>query len=138
MKMKRRFLVWILLAGVYACEDGSVTGPEPTPSPATQVPGWLNVQLTTPNSDDGGIMFTVAGGPIDSVRFVHEGFSSAVSDSTWRFLATGELSNGAIAQLLVPNVDNASVYRPEIQQVAALVTYEQRDLTGYRLQVVKP
>ena len=134
MNMKRWF-VWILLANVYACGDGSVTGPEPTPLP---VRGWLNVRLTTPNSDDGGIMFTVAGGPIDSVRFVHEGFSSAVSDSLWRFLATGELSNGAIAQLLVPNVDNPSVYRPEIQQVAALVTYEQRDLAGYRLQVVKP
>ena len=137
MNMKRWFLVWILLAGVYACGDGSVIGPEPTPSLAP-VTGWLKVQLTTPNSDDGGIMFTVAGGPIDSVRFVHEGFSSAVSDSIWRFLATGELSNGAIAQLLVPNVDNASVYRPEIQQVAALVTYELRDLAGYRLQVVKP
>ena len=138
MNMKRWFLVWILLAGVYACGDGSVIGPEPTPLPAAAVPGWLRVQLTTPNSDDGGIMFTVAGGPIDSVRFVHEGFSSAVSDSIWRFLATGELSNGAIAQLLVPNVDNASVYLPEIQQVAALVTYELRDLAGYRLQVVKP
>ncbi len=137
MNMKRWLLVWILLAGVYACGDGSVIGPEPTPSLAP-VRGWLNVQLTTPNSDDGGIMFTVAGGPIDSVRFVHEGFSSAVSDSTWRFLATGELSTGAIAQLLVPNVDNASVYRPEIQQVAALITYELRDLAGYRLQVVKP
>ncbi len=136
MNMKRWF-VWILLANVYACGDGSVTGPEPTPPPAP-VRGWLNVQLTTPNSDDGGIVFTVAGGPIDSVRFVHEGFASAVSDSTWRFLSTGELSNGAIAQLLVPNVDMPSIYRPEIQQVAALVTYEQRDLAGYRLQVLKP
>jgi hypothetical protein len=134
MNMKRWF-VWILLANLYACGDGSVTGPEPIPLPAR---GWLNVQLTTPNSDDGGIVFTVAGGPIDSVRFVHEGFSTAVSDSIWRFLATGKLSNGAIAQLLVPNVDNPSVYRPEIQEVAALVTYEQRDLAGYRLQVVKP
>ncbi len=134
MNMKRWF-VWILLANVYACGDGSVTGPEPTPPPAR---GWLNVQLTTPNSDDGGIVFTVAGGPIDSVRFVHEGFSSAVSDSIWRFLVTGELSNGAIAQLLVPNVHKSSIYRPEIEQVAALVTYEQRDLAGYRLQVVKP
>lgn len=134
MNMKRWF-VWILLANLYACGDDSVTGPEPIPLPAR---GWLNVQLTTPNSDDGGIVFTVAGGPIDSVRFVHEGFSTAVSDSIWRFLATGKLSNGAIAQLLVPNVDNPSVYRPEIQEVAALVTYEQRDLAGYRLQVVKP
>ncbi len=134
MNMKRWF-VWILLANLYACGDGSVTGPEPIPLPAR---GWLNVQLTTPNSDDGGIVFTVAGGPIDSVRFVHEGFSTAVSDSIWRFLATGKLSNGAIAQLLVPNVDNPSVYRPEIQEVAALITYEQRDLAGYRLQVVKP
>ena len=134
MNMKRWF-VWILLANLYACGDGSVTGPEPIPLPAR---GWLNVQLTTPNSDDGGIVFTVAGGPIDSVRFVHDGFSTAVSDSIWRFLATGKLSNGAIAQLLVPNVDNPSVYRPEIQEVAALITYEQRDLAGYRLQVVKP
>ena len=131
----KRWFVWILLANLYACGDGSVTGPEPIPLPAR---GWLNVQLTTPNSDDGGIVFTVAGGPIDSVRFVHEGFSTAVSDSIWRFLATGKLSNGAIAQLLVPNVDNPSVYRPEIQEVAALITYEQRDLAGYRLQVVKP
>ncbi len=137
MSMKRWFLVWILLAAVYACADGGVTGPGPTPSQAP-VQGWLNVQLTTPNADDGGIMFTVAGGPIDSVRFVHEGFASAVSDSIWRFLATGELSTGAIAQLLVPDVDNASLYRPEIQQVAALLTYGQRDLAGYRLQVVKP
>ncbi len=134
MNMKRWF-VWILLPSLYACGDASVTGPEPTPPPAR---GWLNLQLTTPNSDDGGIVFTVAGGPIDSVRFVHEGFSSAVSDSIWSFLATGELSNGAIAQLLVPNVNKPSIYRPEIQQVAALVTYEQRDLAGYRLQVVKP
>ncbi len=137
MNMKRWVLVWSVLAASYGCVDGGVTGPEPIPPPAP-VLGWLNVQLTTPNSDDGGLMFTVAGGPIDSVRFVREGFASAVSDSIWRFLATGELSNGTIAQLLVPNVDNASLYRPEIQQVAALVTYEQRDLAGYRLQVVKP
>ena len=135
--MKRWFLVCILLAPVHACADSSVTGPEPIPSPA-QVPGWLNVQLTTPNADDGGIMFTVAGGPIDSVRFVNQGFATAVTDSIWRFLATGELSTGPIAQLLVPNVDDASLYRPEIQQVAALATYQQRDLAGYSLQVLNP
>ena len=135
MNVKRWSLVWILVA-VYACSEAGLAGPEPGPSP-TQVPGWLDVLLTTPNSGDAGIMFTVAG-PIDSVRFTHEGFSSAVSDSIWRFLSTGELSNGAIAQLLVPDVNNAAVYRPEIQQVAVLVTYEQRDLAGYLLQVVKP
>ncbi len=136
MKTRQWVLACIFLAGVAGCRDGSVLGPASTRW-KTPTAGWLTVQLTTPNSDDRAIMFTVSGGQIDSVRFVHEGFSASISDGVWRFLATGELSDGAIAQLLVPDVEVAAIYRPEIQQVAALGTYEQRDLAGYRLQVIR-
>lgn len=136
----RKLLLLAVLAAAYACGKDGVIGPQAISPPGTEpaVSGWLEIRLTSPNSDDGGIMFTVSGGPIDSLRSDHRSFSAAADDATWRVLLTGRLSNGVIAGILVPDVGAAARYRPEIQQVAALESYAQRPLDGYRLQIVRP
>lgn len=131
-------LTILALAGAAGCGGDSVTGPTPTPPSSEEVPGWLDVQLSTPNADDGGIIFTVGGGAIDSMESVHQGFSAAVNDSIWRILLTGELSDGVIARLHVPDVNASDRYSPEILQVAAENSFAQRDLTAYDLEIVAP
>ncbi|MGQ0703974.1 MAG: hypothetical protein ACT4PM_12650 [Gemmatimonadales bacterium] len=135
--MKTRIL-FLLVLGVAACERETPTGPSgrpPQERPA--VPGWLNLELASPNSDDGGILFRVFGGPIDSLQTGFRGFHTA-GDQGWKVLLTGPLTNGIIARIRVPDINRVEGYRSEIQQIARRRSYAPQGLDGYQLRIVKP
>jgi hypothetical protein len=101
---------------------------EPTDTDA----GFLNVALTTPNNDDGAVLFTVSGGPVDSVEAAgYSVYSAQIDANTLRVIVTGALGSGSLARLHIPNNRQNSGYSATVNQVAARATYQPRDPTSY-------
>jgi hypothetical protein len=124
--MNRRFGS-LLLAGVsalIACSHDTI-GP---------TAGTLTVNLTSPNSDDGAVLLTVSGGPIDSVASAgHQIYSARLDSNTLRLIVTGEVASGTIATIYLADMRLASSYSATVNQVAARGSYAQHDPASYTL-----
>jgi hypothetical protein len=121
-------LVVLLAVCVGTCGDS--TGND---KPST---GWLQLSLATPNADDGGILFTVSGAQIDSVRSTHPHvLINRESASSVRVIIAGDLSAGVIGEIHVPDTRAAGQYTGVVHEVATRTTYQQRPPTGYTVTV---
>jgi hypothetical protein len=99
--------------------------------------GWLALQMTTPNTDDGGVLITVSGPAIDSVRSTHpQLITRRESAASVRVIIGGNLTAGVIGEIRVPDMRQAGQYSAVLHEVAARNTYQQRALTGYGLSLV--
>ncbi|MEP6572006.1 MAG: hypothetical protein ABJD11_04895 [Gemmatimonadota bacterium] len=108
-------------------------GSEDTSGPA---PGALRVMLHTPNADDGALLLTVSGGPIDTVESA--GFSTSVarmSSTSFRVLIAGDIGNGNILTLQVPDRHAVTSYVATVTQAASRSTFLLQNPTGYSLLV---
>ncbi|MBT8397371.1 MAG: hypothetical protein HKO65_12895 [Gemmatimonadetes bacterium] len=131
--MRRVLVALLVLTGGFAlsCGDSGPSGPDPSKDP---VAGWLKVRLTTPNADDGGIMFAISGGQIDSVKSAYSEFYMSSVGASKRVIVAGTLPTGSIvAEILIPNIEQASNYSATVEQVAAKDTYQQRSASGVSL-----
>ena len=129
--MKRRdALALVLIAAIaLTCKGDSPTEPVPEP-------GWLRVSLSTPNGDDGGIMFVVGGGVVDYVRSSHpHGLTRSEEPTTHRIIVGGSIGNGVIAQIWVPDQRKVADYSATVLEVARRGTFGQRLATGYSLSI---
>ena len=103
------------------------------------VAGTLQVTLTSPNTDDGAVMFQV-NGEVDSAT-APAGltlYQSLPSATVLRGIVTGPITSGSnILTLHVPDVGKASAYTAQVLQASAGGTYVQRAPGGYTLQVHK-
>ncbi|HQR18418.1 MAG TPA: hypothetical protein PK948_08595 [Gemmatimonadales bacterium] len=108
-------------------------------NPAGPVAGPLRVVLTSPNTDDGAVMFQVTGA-VDSV-VVPAGltlYQSVPGSNVIRAIVTGDLASGDnLLTLYVADVGLASGYSTQVLQVAAQGTYAQRPTGAYSLTVQK-
>jgi hypothetical protein len=96
--------------------------------------GVLNVSLATPNSDDGAILFSVSGGPVDSVEVAgYPVYSVRVDRNTLRVIVTGDLRTGIVARVRIADERQRSSYAAALEQVAARSSYGQRDPASYSL-----
>jgi hypothetical protein len=121
MTRARRVLMLSVL--LFSCSSG--TGP---------TSGILNVKLSSLRGDDGAVLFTVRGGPVESVEAVSGIVHSAQIDAnTLRVVITGNLSAGAIARVRIADLTQASHYSAAVNQVAARSTYVQRDPGQYSI-----
>jgi hypothetical protein len=103
------------------------------------VAGWLPLRLITPNTDDGGVLITITGTTIDSIRTTHpQLLTMRQSATSIRAVIGGNLSVGTIAEIRVPDTRQARQYTAVIQEVAARNTFQQRPLGGYTLSVMPP
>lgn len=111
---------------LFSCSSG--TGP---------TSGILNVKLSSLRGDDGAVLFTITGGPVESVEalsgIVH---SAQIDANTLRIVITGNLNAGAIARVRIADVTQASGYSAAVNQVAARSTYVQRDPGQYSITLV--
>ncbi len=99
--------------------------------------GILNVTVTSPHQDDGGIMLSVYGGPVDSVEAVGHAIHSARAADSVKMIVNGNLGSGVIARVHIPDSRQASRYTAQIKQVAARQTYAQRDPSGYTVSLAR-
>jgi hypothetical protein len=129
--------LWIaaVLAAILllSCGDPSPSEPPP-PDP---IPGWLRIRFDTQNTDDGGIMFSVTGGQVDSIRSAYSDvFTSSGNPASRRVIVAGDLtSGGIIAEILVPDVQKVADYTATVEQVAARESFVQRAPSSVSLTV---
>jgi hypothetical protein len=107
--------------------------------PTGPVAGALRVVITSPNTDDGAVMFQVTG-IVDSVA-APAGmtlYQSVPGPNVIRAIATGTITSGSnLLTLYVADIGKASSITTQVLQVAAQGTYEQRPAGVYSLQVKK-
>ena len=119
-RARRALMLSVLL---FSCSSG--TGP---------TSGILNARLSSLRGDDGAVLFTITGGPVESVEAVSGIVHSAQIDAnTLRVVITGSLSAGAIARVRIADLTQASGYSAAVNQVAARSTYVQRDPGQYSI-----
>lgn len=134
MKLRNAFVFAALIASSVAV---ATCGDSPTGNSKSQA-GWLAVNMTTPASDDGGIMFVVGGGTVDSARSSYPNvLTRSESATSFRVIVGGNLAGGKIAELWVPDVRKAAQYTATTVEVATRGTFAQRAVTGYTLTVVR-
>ena len=131
----RSLRIFGLLAAVVATTScgGGDGGTDP-------VPGVLTLTLNTPNADDGALLFKVVGGPVDSVAggaMVQDG-SYTIQSSFTRIVVAGNITDGVVAGVYVPDVNDAASYSVVMEQVAVRNTFAQRSISGYSIAVSAP
>lgn len=128
-----RIVGLLALVGVVAGCGGGGGGTDPQP-------GLLNLTLNTPNADDGALLFRVVGGEVDSVvagAMVQDG-SYTIQPTYTRIVVAGNIVDGIVARVAVPDINDAASYSVVMEQVAVRNTYTQRALTGYSVAVSAP
>lgn len=107
---------------------------------STPEPGFLDLTLNTPNADDGALLFKVVGGTVDSVvagAMVQDGSYATVTGGT-RIVVAGNLTDGIIARVHVPDIKDVADYSVVIEQIAVRNTFTQRATGGYSVTVSAP
>ena len=123
-RLRRRAIALALLA---SCSGGA-TAP---------VGGTLRLEFSSPNGDDGAVLFTITGGRVESIDGSdHSVFSARPHPSTLRVILTGTLSSGTIALIRIPDRDQASHYSVTLDEVASS-DHLQRDLAGYTIRLAE-
>lgn len=101
--------------------------------------GNLTVNLTTPNVDDAAIKVTITS-PVAPTSITGAGgaqvFMSGAIGTTTTVIVTGDLTEGALLTLAVPDTRDDDDYSATVVQVAS-TTYALRPLTGYALDISK-
>jgi len=120
----------LLMAVIGGCssDSGGSSGP---------VVGWLKLTLDTPNSGDGSILFKIQGGEIDSIAggaMMQRGDFNQFP-TFMRVVVSGNLTDGPVAYILVPDTRDVAAYSVTVEQVAVKATNAQRALTGYSVNV---
>ena len=124
-----------ILAAAVLLLDGAACGGDSTP-PAQ--PGPLRMSLTTPNTDDGAILFEVSGPAIDTLAPVNASYrlsTRRIGNTTVRAVLAGPVAGGTLAILEVPDIGAASSYTATVIEVADRQNQLRSQLTGYQLQV---
>jgi hypothetical protein len=117
----------ILTAGIL----GSCSSDSAGPTGAT-----LEVSFATSATDDGAVLFTVSGGPIDSVEAPgYRLYTAHTAPTSMRVVVAGELRAGTIARIHIADARKLGQYSATIDQVAARGSFAQRDPVTYSLAV---
>jgi hypothetical protein len=99
--------------------------------------GTLNLTLASPNSDDGAVLFTISGGPVDSLTAPGQQiYTSRLDSNTLRVILIGPLQAGTVARVYLPDVRLASNYSAAVNQAAARSSYAQRNPAAYSVNLL--
>jgi hypothetical protein len=120
----KRLAVFLLL--VMACH----------PAVPTVVPGTLTVRLNAAGANDGAIVLVVSGGEVSAVEAVGGYEVTSTTDAAGvHLLVIGNIAEGALVHLRVPDISRASDYLAVIGQVADRANFGLIDATGYRVTI---
>lgn len=105
---------------------------------AGPVGATLEVSFATAATDDGAVLFTVSGGPVDSVEAPgYRLYTAQTSATSTRVVVAGDLRAGIIARIHIADGSKLAQYSATIDQVAARNSYAQRDPVSYSLLVAE-
>ena len=107
------------------------TGPGPIDQKES---GWVTVTLATDETDVGGVLMTIRGGQVDSVRSSYPHVFNKDVGPLQKVAVVGDIVAGPIAELYVPDRSLTASYTATVDQVAAR-TLEQRDPADYVVTV---
>lgn len=96
------------------------------------------LRLTSPHIDDGALLFTVTGPPIDSATTANASlrlFTSRVSDTTLVGALVGPVGSGAVVTL--HGASQPARYVARLVEVADRRNFLRESLIGYALTVVR-
>ncbi len=115
-----------------SCGEELPPGPPPPPSG----PGFLRVLLQTPRSNDGALLITLSGGPLDSLRVSQTTLLTAPPGvNEQQLIIAGDVRAGVVLRFWVPERANVANYRAVLDQVATRRDYIQQSLTDYSLTI---
>lgn len=120
--------LWLGLLALAACGGGDTTAP-PTP-------GTLTLRLTTPNNNDGALVVVVSGGAVNALHAAGSLEIARQSDGAGtHLLVVGDLGEGVLATIEIPDISRANAYVATLEQVADRTTFALNDPVGYRLTI---
>ncbi len=123
MKRVGVFLLLVLLA---ACH----------PDVPTATAGTLTVHLTAAGANDGAVVLVVSGGPVLSVEAVGSYEVTSTTDAAGvHLLVVGNIAQGSLLRLQVPDISKVHEYLASIGQVADRTTFGLVDAVGYRATI---
>ncbi len=113
---------------VVACSQNDGVGPQVVD------PGFVAVRLTSPNSDDGALRFTIQGGPTDSLRAPGVTlYSASTAQDARRVIVAGNIQPTSVVLFWLSDRNVLDDYSATLEEVAAKSTFAQRALQGYSL-----
>lgn len=127
--------LWILAAAALLLDGAACAGDPGSPAQ----PGTLRVSLTTPNTDDGAIVFEVSGRAIDTITVMSASyrlFTYRIGSTAVRAVLAGPVAGGTLAILKVPDVGAAASYTATVTEVVDRQNQPQL-LNGYQVQVTR-
>ena len=121
-------LLWTLAPGLICACSSDSAGP---------VAATFEVSFATSATDDGAVLFTVSGGPVDSVEAAgYRLYTARTGPTSTRVVVAGDLRAGVIARIHIADGRKLGQYSATINQVAARgSSYAQRDPVSYSLMV---
>lgn len=126
---------WLLVVGAVLSMSVACSG-SPTADGARA--GTVTLDLTTPQSDDGAVLFEVSGPPIDSAMAADPSmrlFMRRSDHATIVGVVVGVVANGAVVRLQVPDVGAWAEYVARVIEVADRQNALRSSLMGYALTV---
>ncbi|MES2125043.1 MAG: hypothetical protein V4503_10200 [Gemmatimonadota bacterium] len=116
-----------VLALLVAC-GGETTAP-PTP-------GTIVLSLGSPGVNDGAIVVVVSGGPVNVVHPAGDLELARQSDgSGTHLMLVGDVAEGVLATIEVPDISRASAYVATVEQVADRTTFALLDPAPYHVTI---
>jgi hypothetical protein len=124
---------WGVVLGLGLAGLGGCSSEAPGPGSAT-----LSLSLSSPAQDDGAVLLTITGGPVDSIEAPgYRIYSTSPEANTYRVIIAGQLVSGPIARVHIPDERRSADYAAIVEQVAARDSYRQRDPAGYGLSFAR-
>jgi hypothetical protein len=125
----------ILRAGAFVFAVALASGcGDPAPEPGT-----LSLRLTTPNPDDGALLFELNGPEISNpvAGGTLQLFTNVTGATQLRAALIGSLTAGTVMTFTVPNIHASGSYTATILEVAVLDNRLRTSTAGYKLTVVR-
>lgn len=128
----------LAVAFLTACGGNDPTQSTTPPISASATPGWLAIELDSPNSNDGAVQIAVTGPAMSEVSVVapFDGLGT-LSGSSAILVVTGTIRDGVVARIRVPDIAKSTQYSATVQAAAVKESYLLQTLTGYRATVTR-
>lgn len=123
----KRVLTAVMLLSLAACNSGDSTAGQA---------GTLTLRLTGASGNDGAMLMIISGGAVSAVG-TPAGYQIATNTdgAGTHVMVVGNLTAGAIATIVVPDVSQASAYVATVVQVADRTSFALLDPVRYQVTI---